>query len=95
MNTIGGASGDMLIASLIDSGLSIDDLKSQLNLLDVGGFELSVVKDKRAGMVGTHLDVDLDREGAEIRGISNFVNVVENSGISDFAKKHVLIFSLL
>ena len=54
MNTIGGASGDMLIASLIDSGLGIDDLKSQLNLLDVGGFELSVVKDKRAGMVGTH-----------------------------------------
>ena len=48
------------------------------------GFELSVVKDKRAGMVGTHLDVDLDREGAEIRGISNFVNVVENSGISIF-----------
>ena len=39
MNTIGGASGDMLIASLIDSGLSIDDLKSQLNLLDVRGFE--------------------------------------------------------
>ena len=39
VNTIGGASGDMLIASLIDSGLSIDDLKSQLNLLDVGGFD--------------------------------------------------------
>ena len=89
MNTIGGASGDMLIASLIDSGLSIDDLKSQLNLLDVGGFELSVARDKRAGMVGTHVDVDLDREGAEIRGISNFVNVVENSGISESAKKIV------
>ena len=96
MNTIGGASGDMLIASLIDSGLSIDDLKSQLNLLDVGGFELSVVKDKRAGMVGTHLDVDLDREGAEIRGISNFVNVVENSGISESAKKTCIdIFTLI
>ena len=96
MNTIGGASGDMLIASLIDSGLSIDDLRSQLSLLDVGGFELSVVKDKRAGMVGTHLDVDLDDKGSEIRRISDFVNVVENSGISDCAKKTCIdIFTLI
>ena len=96
VNTLGGASGDMLIASLIDSGLNIEHLRSQLELLNVGGFDLSVVKEKRAGMSGTHLDVDLDGEGAKIRGISNFVNTVENSGISDSVKNTCIkIFDLI
>lgn len=96
VNTLGGASGDMLIASLIDSGLNIEHLQSQLELLNVGGFDLSVVKDKRAGMSGTHLDVDLDGEGAKIRGISNFVDTVENSRISDDVKKTCIkIFDLI
>ena len=96
VNTLGGASGDMLIASLIDSGLNIEHLRSQLELLNVGGFDLSVVKEKRAGMSGTHLGVDLDGEGAKIRGISNFVDTVENSGISDSVKRTCIkIFDLI
>ena len=96
VNTLGGASGDMLIASLIDSGLNIEDLKAHLNRLNVGGFDLSAVKGKRAGMSGTHLDVKLDAEGTKIRGINNFVEVVESSEMSDDVKKDcVKIFNLI
>ena len=96
INTVGGASGDMLIASMLDLGLSVEDLKTYLRRLDVRGFELSIVKSKRAGMPGTHLDVILDHEGSEVRSIKNFVTILEASDIPDDVKDDcVRIFNLI
>ena len=96
INTVGGASGDMLIASMLDLGLSVEDLKTYLRRLDVRGFELSIVKSKRAGMTGTHLDVILDHEGSEVRSIKNFVTILEASDIPDDVKDDcVRIFNLI
>ena len=52
-----GASGDMLLASLLDAGLSLDDLRADLSSLDMGSYRLLPRKVTRHGLTGTHLRI--------------------------------------
>jgi len=52
-----GASGDMLLGSLLDAGLSLDDLRADLSSLDMGPYRLLAQKITRQGLTGTHLRV--------------------------------------
>jgi uncharacterized protein (TIGR00299 family) protein len=53
-----GASGDMLLGSLLDAGLALSDLEAGLARLDVGGYRLSLQRVTRHALTGTHLRVD-------------------------------------
>ncbi len=57
IQSIGGASGDMLLGALIDLGLSLEELRSSLSLLSVDGYQLSVAEDTRCEVRGTKLTV--------------------------------------
>ena len=59
LNLIGGASGDMLLAALLDAGLSPDVLREQLAKLSVSGFTLTPSVAERGGVHGTHLKVEI------------------------------------
>jgi len=52
-----GASGDMLLGALLHAGLSLDDLRSDLERLDVRGYELTVEPQVRHGIAGLKFDV--------------------------------------
>ena len=56
---IGGASGDMLLGALVDAGLSIELLRSELAKLPVDGYEIEVTQASRCEIRGTHLKVNL------------------------------------
>ena len=49
-----GASGDMLLGSLLDAGLAFDDLMSDLLSLDMGAYRLIEEQVTRQGLSGTH-----------------------------------------
>ena len=59
IQSIGGASGDMLLGALLDVGLSLGTLQSDLNKLDISGYELQVTQDTRCEMRGTKLNVKI------------------------------------
>ncbi|SVC71255.1 uncharacterized protein METZ01_LOCUS324109, partial [marine metagenome] len=76
VNAIGGASGDMLLASLVDSGLDLVELSSALASVGVEGFELEALSGDRQGVKGTHLDVNIDREDPGKRTPEDFIDIV-------------------
>jgi uncharacterized protein (TIGR00299 family) protein len=52
-----GASGDMLLGSLLDAGLALADLEADLARLAVGGYRLAAGRVTRRGLTGTHFQV--------------------------------------
>lgn len=50
-----GASGDMILASLIDIGVPVDFLQKELLKLAIPGFSLTVEKQKRSGIDCSHV----------------------------------------
>ena len=55
-----GVSGDMLLGALLDAGLSLDGLRSELAKLPVGGYRIEAAKTQRAGLAATHATVILE-----------------------------------
>jgi len=60
IQSIGGASGDMLLGAFLDLGVPLDALVSELNNAGICGFALSTNQDTRCEIRGTKLDVALD-----------------------------------
>ncbi len=60
IQSIGGASGDMLLGALLDLGLSLDALRQELDKLDIGGYALSAAQDTRCEVRGTKLTVTIN-----------------------------------
>jgi len=62
LDCFSGVSGDMLLGAMLDAGLGLDDLRSELEGLPLSGFALSAAKVKRAGIAATHAVVDVSEE---------------------------------
>ncbi len=56
-----GVSGDMVLGSLVDAGLPLAKLKSELQKVPVGRFEICRVR-KPGGIRGTNIRVEVSRE---------------------------------
>jgi uncharacterized protein (TIGR00299 family) protein len=59
LDCFSGISGDMLLGALLDAGLSVDDLRSELAKLNVSGWDLRTERVTRAGISATRAHVDL------------------------------------
>ena len=60
IQSIGGASGDMLLGALVDAGLSLELLRTELAKLPVDGYALDAAEETRCEIRGTHLKVHLE-----------------------------------
>ena len=60
IQSIGGASGDMLLGALVDAGLPPDTLRSELAKLPVDGYAIAAAQETRCEIRGTHLKVQLE-----------------------------------
>ena len=60
LDCLSGISGDMLLGALVDAGLSLDDLRSELSKLPLEGYRLESAKTARAGLAATHVNVALE-----------------------------------
>lgn len=62
IQSIGGASGDMLVGALLDLGVPLETLEQELAKLGISGYQLSATQETRCEMRGTKFDVSLDDE---------------------------------
>ena len=106
-----GISGDMNLAALVDLGVDRKYLVDELKKLGLQGYELVFKSDIRRGISGTRADVNIKERtdhshsvlqiqphvhAHEHRGFSDIRTLIENSAISDFAKKNsIAIFQKL
>ena len=86
IQALGGASGDMLLASMLDAGLEKSELESLILDLGLTGISLQVTSTQRGGISGIHLDVKLDSDSKTPRRWQDFVMIVEASGLSPRVK---------
>jgi len=59
-----GASGDMILGALLDAGLSLPTLRTELTKIDISGYELRVERVVQHGITGTRAIVSLTEDGA-------------------------------
>jgi pyridinium-3,5-bisthiocarboxylic acid mononucleotide nickel chelatase len=89
-----GVSGDMILGALVDSGVELETIKSELDKLGLTGYSLKAYKTKRGQISGTKVDVELSesknhshRHG---RHYSEIKKIIEESNLSDEVKKRSL-----
>jgi uncharacterized protein (TIGR00299 family) protein len=67
LDCVGGLSGDMLLASLLDAGASHDVLHDAVRALGLGDVKVEVSRTERHGIAATHVEVVEDAAPAERR----------------------------
>src|SRR5574341_148976 len=77
-----GISGDMTLGALVDAGMSIDALRTELARLDLAGYELKAEKVKRAGIAATKVHVVIEEQTREPRHLADIVKLIEGSSLS-------------
>ena len=87
LDMIGGVSGDILLGAMLDVGLRLDDLRSELVKLPDRGYDLSAEPVKRGALDATLLHVNLDDDGRKPRNFGDFTASVQQSGLSDTTKR--------
>ena len=60
IQSIGGASGDMLLGAMVDAGLPLELLRSELEKLPLDGYAVEAAEETRCEIRGTHLKVQLE-----------------------------------
>jgi uncharacterized protein (TIGR00299 family) protein len=58
-DTVAGIAGDMTLASFLSAGLPLEDLRADLALLDLGGYDLSVRHVRRNAIDAVQVTVDV------------------------------------
>ncbi len=81
-----GISGDMVIGSLLDAGLSVKALSKDLGRLKIKGYELKKTKVKRAGMAGTKFDCIASPHGHAHRTLKEILKIIDRSSLDPRVK---------
>ena len=84
IQSIGGASGDMLLGALVDSGFPPEILRKELRKLNVDGYDLSITEETRCEVRGIKVTVKIQEERR--RSPQELYEIVENSSLSSEIK---------
>jgi len=82
-----GASGDMILGSLIDAGLSARLLKEELKKLRIPTIHLKVKKVLKSGLSATQVIVEGKSEKKSHRNLKEILRIVERSGVEAKVKE--------
>jgi len=80
-----GISGDMTLGALLDAGVSLDELKSELQKLRLDGWDLTTERVSKNAMAATKVNVAA-HEGHIHRGLSDVLEIINNSELDDAIK---------
>ena len=82
-----GASGDMILGSLIDAGLSPRRLREELKKLRIPTIHLKVKKVLKAGISATQVIVEGKSEKRSHRNLKEILRIIERSGVEAEVKE--------
>lgn len=78
-----GASGDMILGALVDAGVSIDVLRSELGKLALPGWQITAHEVKRGAFRATKVDVGVDAAGHQHhRHLGDIVRILRASTLA-------------
>jgi uncharacterized protein (TIGR00299 family) protein len=77
---VAGASGDMLLGALIDAGLPLENLKTELDLLHLTGFELDAEQVQKNGFRATKFRVFVADQKTE-RHVPEILEIIQSSDL--------------
>ncbi len=81
-----GISGDMTLGALLDAGCSLQLLRSNLQRLQVPGWQISAVKVWKGGISATHVRVATEDSHAH-RSLSTILGIIANSDLDKAVKE--------
>ena len=84
-----GISGDMILGALIDAGLKVNDLNLGLQALKIKGFKLSSKKVKRAGLVGTKVELGIKDQKKKV-GFHEIERIIKDSALDPGIKDRAM-----
>jgi uncharacterized protein (TIGR00299 family) protein len=91
-----GISGDMTLGALVDAGVHIDTLRSELAKLNLPGYELKAEKVRRSGIAATKVTVIIDHKDQHTRHLADILNIIDRSSLGATIKqKSKTIFNRL
>jgi pyridinium-3,5-bisthiocarboxylic acid mononucleotide nickel chelatase len=73
-----GISGDMTLGALLDSGLSLDHLRTELRGLDISGWDITAEKVWKNGMSATYVKVNTEDVHTH-RSLTTILGILEKS----------------
>jgi pyridinium-3,5-bisthiocarboxylic acid mononucleotide nickel chelatase len=77
-----GCSGDMIIAALLDAGLPIKTLTTELARLPISGYEIKHEKVKRGAITATLFNVIVEPHSHQHRSYKDIVSLISKSDLS-------------
>jgi hypothetical protein len=80
-----GVSGDMILGALLDAGLDMRELESELAKLKISGFKIKAEKTTRKGISGTKFSIDTIEQNVE-RRLKDIIEIVDQSDLDDDIK---------
>lgn len=81
LDCLSGISGDMLLGALVDVGLSVDDLCSELKKLQLDGYRLESTTTRRAGLAATRVTVSLEETKQPHRRLPDILTLIDESSL--------------
>ena len=76
-----GVSGDMILGALVDAGVSLDSLRTELAKLPLGGYRLTAREVRKGAFRATKVDVEVDATAPRQRNLPDIVSLLEESGL--------------
>ena len=80
-----GVSGNMILGALLDAGLSLEDLQTELHKLNVTGFQFKVTRVKRQGISAVHVEVETEETHVH-RHLQHILDILEKSALAQQVK---------
>lgn len=84
-----GVAGDMALGSLLDAGADVDEVRSLIDRLPVGGWKLSVDAVMRGGLSATKARVETEETGV-VRTAAHIVGLLEEARLPDRLRSRAL-----
>jgi len=75
LDCFSGISGDMLLGALLDAGLPLEELRSDLSRLPLSGYEVTAERVKKGGICGTKVHVKAEETPAH-RGLRDILAII-------------------
>ena len=81
-----GVSGDMILGALIDVGLDVGELESELDKLGIPGYKIKAEKTARGSISGTKFGLSVVEQDVE-RTLAGIFEIVDRSDLDDDVKE--------